>query len=57
MCFQLLWGWFHIMPGYNFTKNGTDVHLKWHLSLFSFRFTCLHICFSIECGLFHHGSA
>ena len=24
-------------------KNGTDVHLKWHLSLFSFRFICLHI--------------
>ena len=20
------------------------MHLKWHLSLFSFRFTCLHIC-------------
>ena len=25
-------------------KNGTNVHLKWQLSLFSFRFTCLHIC-------------
>ena len=25
-------------------KNETDVHLKWHLSLFSFKFTCLHIC-------------
>ena len=26
------------------TKNGTDVHLKRHLSLLSFKFTCLHIC-------------
>ena len=25
-------------------KNGTNVHLKWYLSLFSFRFTCLYIC-------------
>ena len=32
------------MPGFDSTENGTDVHLKWYLSLFSFRFTCLHIC-------------
>ena len=25
-------------------KNGTDIHLKWHLSLFSFRLTSLHLC-------------
>ena len=25
-------------------KNWTNVHLIWHLSLLSFRFTCLHIC-------------
>ena len=25
-------------------KNKTSVHLKWHLSLFSFRLTYLHIC-------------
>ena len=25
-------------------KNGTDVHLKHHLSLLSFKLMCLHIC-------------
>ena len=25
-------------------KNGMDVHLKWHLSLFSFRLILLHLC-------------
>ena len=24
--------------------NGTDVHLKWHLSLFNFKWTCLPLC-------------
>ena len=36
------------MPGYDYTKNGTDVHLKWHLSLFTFRFICLHICSTLH---------
>ena len=35
------WIWFH-------QKHGTDVHLKWHLSLLSFRFTCLHIYSTIH---------
>ena len=25
-------------------KNGMDIHLKWHLSLFNFRLTSLHLC-------------
>ena len=34
-------------------KNGTDVHLKWHLSLLRLGFMCLHIVCSIgEVGLF-----
>ena len=53
-CFELLWVWFHTMPGYEFTKYGTDVHLKWNLSLFSFRFTCLHIWSTFI--VYHHGS-
>ena len=31
-------------------KSGTDVHLKWHLFLFSFRYTCLQI-FSTLCNV------
>ena len=29
-------------------KNGTDVHLKWHLSLFNFKLTCLHLCITLH---------
>ena len=43
-CLKLLWVWFHTIPIMTSQKNGIDVHLKWHLSLFSFRFTCRHIC-------------
>ena len=28
-------------------KNGTNIHLKWHLSLFNFRFPFLHRCNSL----------
>ena len=35
-----------LMPclGIILQKNRTNVYLKWHLSVFSFRFTCWHIC-------------
>ena len=29
-------------------KNGTDVHLKWHLSLFNFKLTYLHLCTTLH---------
>ena len=29
-------------------RNGTDVHLKWHQSLFTFRLTCLHMCSTLH---------
>ena len=57
-CFQFSWVRSHSMLGITPLKNGTDVHLKWHLSLLNFRFTCMHICnipFIVCCpGLCHH---
>ena len=42
--FQLSWVRSHTISGYYLTKNGTNIHLKWHLALLSFRFICPHIC-------------
>ena len=43
-CFEILWVRFSDMPGSDLTRNGTDVHLKQHSSLFSCKSTYLHLC-------------
>ena len=42
-CAHLAGVCFYDVPGNNFAKKGTHVHLKWHLSLDSFRLSFLHI--------------
>ena len=49
-CFELLWVIFHSMPGYDLTEKWTDVHLKWHLFLFCFKITFLHLSSTLHGG-------